>query len=120
MPNKNFFLAVAVLLARAAGAEESAQELAKKLSNPVAAMISLPLQFNYDGQIGPERDGSKSALNIQPVAPFSISDTWNVISRTILPIVNQSDLFPGSGHQTGIGDITQRCFFRPRSPRATG
>lgn len=121
MQNKRFVASVVMaLLAGAACAEESAEELAKKLSNPVAAMISLPLQYNYDEEIGPQRDGSKSTLNIQPVAPFSVNDAWTVISRTILPLVDQSDVFPGSGSQTGIGDITQSLFFSPKKPTTGG
>ena len=109
-----------VLFAGASCAEESPEELAKKLSNPVAAMISLPLQYNHDEEIGPERDGSKSTLNIQPVVPFSINDAWTLISRTILPVIDQSDVSPGSGSQTGIGDITQSLFFSPKKPTANG
>jgi hypothetical protein len=115
-------LVFALLLTPAgiASADESAEELAKKLSNPVAAMISLPLQYNYDEELGPEREGSKSTLNIQPVAPFSLNDTWVVISRTILPVIEQSDVFPGSDSQAGIGDITQSLFFSPKKPTSNG
>jgi len=89
-------------------------QLAEKLSNPVASLISVPLQFNYDSSIGPDRDGHKNYLDIQPVIPVQINDDWNMISRTILPVVSQSDISPGSGSQHGIGDITQSFFF----PRA--
>jgi len=102
-----------LLPAAAASAEETAEELAKKLSNPVAAMISVPLQYNYDEEIGPAREGSKSTLNIQPVAPFTLNESWNVISRTILPVIDQHDVSPGSGNTSGIGDITQSLFFSP-------
>ena len=121
MANRKPFV-VTLLLALAAGihAEESAEDLAKKLSNPVAAMISLPLQYNYDEEIGPARDGTKSTLNIQPVAPFSISDDWNLISRTILPVIDQQDVSRGSGGASGIGDITQSLFFSPKKPTAGG
>jgi hypothetical protein len=120
MSNKRLAATALAFLAGAACAEESAEELAKKLSNPVAAMISLPLQYNYDEEIGPARDGTKSTLNIQPVAPFSLNDDWALISRTILPVVDQSDVFPGSGSQTGIGDITQSLFFSPTKPGPGG
>jgi hypothetical protein len=95
-------------------------QLAEKLSNPVASLISVPLQFNYDSSIGPDRDGHKNYLDIQPVIPVQINDDWNMISRTILPVVSQSDISPGSGSQHGIGDITQSFFFSPRAPTSNG
>lgn len=102
----------------AASAQDS--DLAQKLSNPVSAMISVPLQGNYDGGIGPEDDGEKFLVNIQPVIPLSLNDDWNVISRTILPIVSQSDIFPGSGGQFGLGDTLQSFFLTPKAAKPGG
>jgi hypothetical protein len=101
-------------------ANENNAQLAEKLSNPVAALISAPFQFNYDSSIGPNRDGHKNYLNIQPVVPFQLNDDWNMISRTILPVVSQSDTVPDNGSQHGIGDISQSFFFSPRAPGANG
>lgn len=101
-------------------AEHSDDEVAKKLSNPIASMISLPFQFNYDSDIGSNDDGDKTAVNIQPVIPISLNDDWNVISRTILPVVWQDDIFPGAGSQSGIGNITQSFFFSPKAPTENG
>lgn len=102
----------AVSTAQAQEASDSA-DLAKKLNNPIAAMISVPFQFNYDSEIGPERDGERVQLNFQPVVPIQLSDDWNMISRTILPIIDQDDIFPGAGSQFGFGDTTQSLFFSP-------
>jgi hypothetical protein len=112
-------VAPALVDAQQAGADDAA-ELAKKLSNPVASLISVPLQANYDEKIGPAREGDRFTLNIQPVIPIELNKDWNVISRTILPITNQHDIFPGSGHQSGIGDIVQSLFFSPKAPTASG
>jgi hypothetical protein len=96
-------------------------ELAKKTLNPVADLISLPLQFNYDRGIGPTDDGKKYVLNIQPVIPISIGPDWNVISRTILPIIDQDDILPdGKADASGLGDTTQSFFFSPKKPTASG
>jgi hypothetical protein len=101
-------------------AQESDAELANKLNNPVAAMISVPLQGNYDTDIGP-LDGDRFLLNVQPVIPFALNEDWNVISRTILPVISQTDVFPyPNDEQVGLGDITQSLFFSPKNPGPGG
>ena len=100
--------------------EASEASLAMQLSNPVAALISVPLQLNYDQDIGPADDGDRWLLNVQPVIPFELNDDWNLISRTILTLVNQSDIFPGAGSQTGTGEVVQSLFFSPKAPTASG
>ena len=87
--------------------------LAEELSNPLAALISVPFFGNYNGEVGTERDGSQWFVNIQPVVPFTLNDDWYVISRTILPVMfSQNGLFPGSGSQSGLRDTTQGLIFR--------
>ena len=110
---------VATTLAASAQAETN-EELAMQLSNPVAALISVPFQFNYDQNIGSARDGKRWVLNIQPVVPLDLNAEWNLISRTILPVVWQDEVFPGAGSQSGIGDTVQSVFFSPKAPTAGG
>jgi len=99
----------------AVGSSNSAGDVAKKLANPIAAMISVPFQLNYQQNYGPNDDGDKWTLNLQPVIPIELNDDWNIISRTILPVVSQDNLFPGSGSQNGIGDIVQSVWFSPQA-----
>lgn len=110
----------AVATAQAAGSsKEDGADLAKKLSNPVADLISVPFQYNCNDGYG---DGSsqQSYVNIQPVIPISISPNWNLISRTIIPLVDQDGIVPGAGSQSGVGNITQSFFFSPKQPTAGG
>lgn len=99
---------------------QSEAKLAQQLANPVAALISVPFQLNYNSGIGPADDGRQWVLNVQPVVPFSLNEDWNLISRTILPIVDQRDIFPGAGSQSGIGDTVQSLFFSPKAPTSGG
>ncbi|RON16025.1 hypothetical protein BK660_26950 [Pseudomonas brassicacearum] len=101
-------------------AEEDA-ELVKKSLNPVAAMYSLPIQYTWDQKMGPTGEGMHSVTNIQPVLPFELNDHWNLISRTILPVIDQHGLAPdGAADKSGIGDVTQSFFFSPKEPTASG
>jgi hypothetical protein len=97
-------------------------ELAKKLNNPVADLISVPIQNNWDFGIGPAH-AMKYTANIQPVIPVSISEDWNLIIRTIVPVIYQEALdnkpgAPASVGQShaGLGDTTQSFFFSPKDP----
>ena len=111
---------------------DEADELAKKLNNPISSLISVPFQANEDWGLGPSGNGYKFTLNIQPVIPFSITKDWNLIVRTILPIVSQHDLFfvpnlpkdsplqPQNRSQDGLSDTLQSFFFSPKSPGPFG
>ena len=94
---------------------EDDTELAKKTQNPVADLISVPFQNNVNFGVGPH-DDVQYILNIQPVIPFKLTEDWNLISRTIVPLIYQPELAPGVGEVFGLGDIQESLFFSPAKP----
>ena len=101
--------------AAGADAENETAELAKKLNNPVAALISVPIQNNWDFGIG-SANAMRYTANIQPVIPLSISKDWNLILRTIMPVIYAESPVKGGANHSGLGDITQSFFLSPKEP----
>lgn len=92
-------------------AAQTADELAKQTQNPVASLISVPFQGNWDFGIG-DREATGTLLNIQPVAPFGLTKDWNVILRVIMPVLSQPT-DSGDERLTGMGDTTMTVFVSP-------
>ena len=95
--------------------EDSETALAKKTQNPIANLISLPFQNNTSYNAGP-RERTQNVMNIQPVIPLNINENWNLITRTIFPIVSEPSTVPGENRQTGVGDTTFTSFLSPKEP----
>ena len=111
----NFIIYLLLLFTGSAsqGQEVSHEDLAKQAQNPVAVLPSLPIQNNVNFGIGPD-DETQNVMNIQPVLPFAISDNWNLITRTILPVISQPGFYTGGqGRVNGLGNTTFTAFFSP-------
>ncbi len=98
----------------------SDEKLAKDLNNPVASLISIPFQYNFDHKIGADEDGDRHLMNIQPVIPIAINENWNIISRTILPVIGLQDVPVDGDDEFGLGDVLQSFFLSPAKPTGFG
>jgi len=105
-----------ILTAQEAKPTLTAEELAKKLSNPIASLISVPFQNNMDIGIG-ANNGSRNTLNIQPVIPLRISENLNLITRIVLPVISQYNVTGIGTHETGIGNAVLSAFFSPSNSK---
>ncbi len=93
--------------------ENETDELARAAQNPVASMISVPFQNNMNFNFGP-LEKTQNILNIQPVIPFELNKNWNLITRTIIPVVSQPALTPAQDREFGLGDTVFTAFLSPR------
>ncbi len=111
------FLAGASIAAQTEPGQDSA-DLAKQLSNPVASLVSVPFQTNWDFGVGPGPDNdTRFLLNFQPVMPFALNKDWNLIARVIVPYLSQPPLAPGGFSASGIGDFLVSGFISPAQPK---
>jgi len=94
----------------------SAEELAKKLSNPIASLISVPFQNNTDIGIG-ANNGARNTLNIQPVIPVRISENLNLITRIVLPVISQYNVTGMGNNEVGLGNTVLSAFFSPSNSK---
>ncbi len=96
----------------------SGPSLQEQAQNPIASLISVPFQSNWNFGTG-MLDRMQYVMNVQPVYPATLSDDWNLIIRPIIPIINKPKMFTGDSSEFGLGDITPQFFFSPSKPTDT-
>lgn len=96
-------------------AQDNASALAAKVQNPIADLISLPIQSNFNMGIGPH-DRTQTVVNVQPVVPFGLTPDWMLVTRWIMPIINQPNIANSSGGTFGLGDFNPSFFLVPKLP----
>jgi hypothetical protein len=94
-----------------ANAQESS-DIAKQAQNPIANLISVPIENDFNPQTGIHKDDSY-VLEFKPVVPLRLSDNWTLITRTIVPVIQVPDLAPGVDGTTGMGDVNVSMFLSP-------
>jgi len=112
---KAYVLVLFMALLAVPGLGQDEADLAKQTQNPVSDLISVPFQNNTNFGIGPG-DDTQNVLNIQPVWPFKLNERWNLITRTIVPVISQPSVLTGNDSEFGVGDINFSAFFSPAKP----
>jgi hypothetical protein len=109
------FLIMVFFMPGLSAAEPSSDDLRKAAQNPMADLISVPVQNNINFGYGP-LEKTQNITNIQPVIPFDLNEDWLIISRTIVPLISQPEFYEGQGRKFGLGDINQSLFIGPKKP----
>jgi hypothetical protein len=92
-------------------AQESS-EIAKQAQNPIASLISVPIENDFNPQTGIKKDDSY-VLEFKPVVPIPLSNDWTLITRTVIPVIQVPDLAPGVEGTSGVGDVQLSLFLSP-------
>ena len=95
-----------IAISQTVGAQND-QDMAQQINNPLTAFTVVPILTDYNQNIGPEDKGERVNTNIQPLMTFELNNEWNLISRKIISLIDQKDIFTGAGSQSGLGDIVQ-------------
>ena len=91
---------------------QDSSNIAKQAQNPIARLISVPFENDFNPQTGIDKEDSY-VLEMKPVVPFTLSKDWNLITRTIVPAIQVPDLAPGVNGTTGLGDVSLSLFLSP-------
>ena len=106
------FAVIVLIVVPLTAAAQDAQALAKQTQNPVADLISVPFQGNWDVGIG-DRETTGTLLNFQPVVPFSLTPRWNAILRVIMPLTSVPT---ADTRANGLADTVATLFLSPPKP----
>src|SRR5512140_1459346 len=110
-------MGAALALLTGACLAQDAEALAKAAQTPIADMMSVPFQLNINTNAGPLKK-NQEVLNIQPVIPFNLNSDWNLITRTIIPLISQPANTTGQSRENGMGDVQFSAFLSPSKPGA--
>jgi hypothetical protein len=91
---------------------QETSEIAKQAQNPIASLISVPFENDFNPQTGFKKEDGY-VLELKPVVPFPLSNDWNLITRTIIPVIQVPDLAPGVDGTAGLGDVQLSLFLSP-------
>jgi len=100
--------------------EQDKASVAQEIANPLTTMIFIPIQYNFDPNMGVNEEGRFSSLYVQPIISFKLSEKWNLITRTIIPFYSLKDITKNFGKESGLGDINQSLFLSPSTSSESG
>jgi len=93
---------------------QSDEGLARQLNNPLAPVARIPITLDWDRNVGVRREGERFSVNLAPTLAIDLNRDYDLVSRTEVALVSQSDVAPGAGNQFGFGDVLQTLLLAPK------